>query len=992
MLYDETGSFVADSEPALFAWNAKIRGAYGNNHAMKKNDPLYNSRIIQTYLEYLKSNHPKLNIDEILAAAGITREEIADTAHWFSQDQHDRFHDVLVAKTGDEQIPRKAGRYSASSKGVHIFKQYIMGLINVETAFMSMAKLFPLMTRGSTVRSRRLGRSRIEIIAQPKPGVAEKPYQCENRLGILESIPTPFTNSFGTIEHPECFHRGDQHCRYIVSWTLPASLRWRLWRNYAGLIGFFALVVLLPVLAGGHFLLAAGAYVTLVAILGFGYAHRKIRELSNLIEIHQNIADAQIETSNKRYSDSLLVQEIGQATAAILHTDQLMDQLAQLMSHRLDFDRGLIMLADETNSRLVFSAGYGYAGSEKQYLQNVAFSLDKPDSKGIFVRAFLDQKYIITDDINSIEESFSAKSRRFIQDLGVRSVLCVPIVYEQQSLGILAVDNMKSKAPLKKSDVNLLRGIASQIAISIINTRSFQKLQESEDRYRQTLESIEEGYFELGLSRELQFVNKALADLLGYRRNELVSTAFGSYFARDSIHKVEELLEEIERTHAPLSFAHVKMVHKDGRTVPVDLSSSVIMDKDGQSVGFRGMLRNATGRLLLEEERKRLENQLIHAQKMEAIGTLAGGIAHNFNNWLAGILGHVSLLQMDSSENSKVVDRAKKVEQIVTSAAKMTQQLLGYAREGRYEVKPVNLNQIIQDSADTFATARKEQSVHFDLESRLTTVKADRSQIEQVLWNLYINAADAMPDGGDLTITSRTVHSKAVDGFPVELPSGIYAMVSVSDTGSGIDPVHLERLFDPFFTTKKVGKGTGLGLASAYGIIKAHNGFIDAKSKVGAGSTFRILLPAVVANPVSANTANHYMEGGRETILLVDDEEMILDTSRQLLSRLGYNVFAAVNGEDALAIFSKHADEIALVIMDMVMPKMSGGELFDKLKVIKPDVKVILSSGYSLNTAAQKIMDQGCSGFIQKPFDLSRLSTMMRSLLDPACQEDSMSS
>jgi PAS domain S-box-containing protein len=949
---------------------------------MKNDTPLYNSRLIQIYLDYIRANHPEVNIDALLAESGVTKDEVADNAHWFTQDQTDQFHRVLLAKTGDDQIARKAGRYTASFKGLGFIKQYVTGLIQVNTAFLSMAKLIPLFSRGASVEVVEKSVSQLEILAQPKPGVEEKPYQCQNRLGIFESIPKVFTNTYAQVEHPQCYHRGDPHCRYIISWDRPGSLRWRLGLNYTALLGLLLLTILFPILPMGFIALCGGLYACLLVILGIGYGNKKIKELSTIIETHHQIAEEQIDSSNKRYSESLLIQEIGQATAAILNINHLMEKLAQLMSHRLDFDRGIIMLADDANEYLVFSAGSGYSEVEKKYLQNIAFDLRHPDSKGIFVRAFHDQKHMIVEDIKDNEPSLSPKSQKVAHDLGVRSILCVPIVYKQKSLGILAVDNVNSKVLLKKSDVNLLRGIGSQIATCIINARSFQKLQESEDKYRQTLESIREGYFEIDLNGKIQLVNQAVSNLLAYEREALVGMPFSRYFTETSARQMERLLVKIEETHEPVPFAQVEMVNKGRQTVPVDLSAALIVDQEGHGVGFRGILRDATERLRFEAERKHLEKQLSHAQKMEAIGTLAGGIAHNFNNWLTGILGHISLIRMEAPQNAKVIERAQKVELIVRNAAKMTQQLLGYAREGNYEIKPLNLNHIIQESSDTFAAAKKEITVHLDLEPELATVQADWSQIEQVLWNLYVNAADAMPDGGELTIKTRNVTPGEATDFDTELPPGKYVLASISDTGTGIDQIHIDKLFDPFFTTKKVGKGTGLGLASAYGIIKAHDGFIEVQSELNVGSTFRIVLPAISASSLKVESAKAKVERGDETLLLVDDEEMILDANQQLLSRLGYTVIPATSGEDAVAIYRENNRAIDLVIIDMIMPRMSGGELYALLRKINPNIRTILSSGYSINAAAQDILDQGCNGFIQKPFDLAQLSSTIRAVLE----------
>jgi len=568
--------------------------------------------------------------------------------------------------------------------------------------------------------------------------------------------------------------------------------------------------------------------------------------------------------------------------------------------------------------------------------------------------------------------------------LGTRSFLCVPILFEKKSLGILAVDNIRSMAPLKKNDVNLLQGIASHIAISIYNSRSFKKVRESEDKYRQTLESIEEGYFELDFMNTIISVNNALCELLDYTINELIGDRFNHHFIPDNTHHIGQLLKRIQKDGTAVRFAHFKMVRKTGDLIAVDLSASLVLDTSGRPIGFRGLIRDATDRLNAEKEKMLLESQLLQAQKMEAIGTLAGGIAHNFNNWLSSILGNATLIQMDSQQNEKIIERANKIESIVESAAQMTQQLLGYAREGKIKVGLIDVNKVIRDSADTFSIARKDITIHFNLDPNIRAFKADKSQIEQVLWNLYINAVDAMPGGGNLIIETKNTTSQELKGYEYEMTPGDYICFSVSDSGIGMAPEQQKNIFKPFFTTKN-GKGTGLGLASVYGIIKSHDGYVDVKSTKGKGSTFNIFLPSVKEAFIEGQPSDHHIiSGKREMILLVDDDETVLDAISQLLDSLGYSTLLAHNGQEALKIYATKGHLIDLVIIDMIMPGMNGSELFDQLKEKNQNVKTLLSSGYSLNEQAQQIMDHGCNGFIQKPFNIAQLAKMIRKILNPS--------
>jgi len=381
-------------------------------------------------------------------------------------------------------------------------------------------------------------------------------------------------------------------------------------------------------------------------------------------------------------------------------------------------------------------------------------------------------------------------------------------------------------------------------------------------------------------------------------------------------------------------------------------------------------------------ERKRLETQLINIQKLDAVGTLAGGIAHDFNNILMGIQGYASLMMLDINTSHPHYEKLKNIENQVKSAAELTKQLLGFARGGKYIVKPTNINELIETTSVMFGRTRKEITVHRKYEKNIWTVNADQGQIEQVLLNLYLNSWQAMPGGGDLSLETKNIYVNENLIKPYKLSAGKYVQISITDTGVGMDDKTKERIFEPFFTTKEIGRGTGLGLAMVYGIIKNHNGFIHVESSPGTGTTFAIYLPAsemIIEEKVQEDRS---ITRGAGTILLVDDEPDVLSVSKEILESLGYNVHTAKNGEEAINIYKKINDEIILVMLDMIMPGLSGNETFDRIKTINPSAKIILSSGYSLNDQAQQIMDKGCLCFIQKPFNITHISRKIREVLD----------
>ena len=363
-----------------------------NNRDNKNADPLYNSRNLKNYQRYLSKYYPDLDIEPMLEYAGMTGYAVEDEGHWFTQQQVDRFQEILIEKTGNPNIAREAGRYALSSDVLGAAKQYTLGLLSLTSVYLLMEKLYPIMSRGAIVKAKKLGPNKVEIVSTPEPGVEEKPYQCENRMGTFDSLAKLFTERFANIEHPSCFHKGDDCCRYIITWEKTPSLVFKRVRNLAilfSILGSLALFLVLPPMTWGVFVLLCALLVTVFE----AYSERlESKELTKTIEAQGNAAEGQLEEMNIRYNNALLVQEIGQATSKILESDRLIHAVMSAMEKRLDFDRGMIMLANKEKSRLVYTAGYGYSKDQEELLRQTEFHLDKPESKGMFVVAFRDQK------------------------------------------------------------------------------------------------------------------------------------------------------------------------------------------------------------------------------------------------------------------------------------------------------------------------------------------------------------------------------------------------------------------------------------------------------------------------------------------------------------------------------------------------------------------------------------------------------------------------
>ncbi len=450
----------------------------------------------------------------------------------------------------------------------------------------------------------------------------------------------------------------------------------------------------------------------------------------------------------------------------------------------------------------------------------------------------------------------------------------------------------------------------------------------------------------------------------------------GRFIHPDDIHLLAEASRKAIETDEPEYSQQLehRIIYADGNVGYINVRVFVVKDESGRTVKTYGVNQDIT-------ETVRLRSKLEQVQKLEAIGTLAGGLAHDYNNILMGIMGNISLILSDMESDHPYYNRLKVMEQYALNATDLTKQMLGFARGGKYEVKPTDMNELVKKSSHMFGQTKKEIAIHAEYQKDVWVVEVDQGQMNQVMLNLYVNAWQSMPDGGDLYIETKNIVLDDTYVKPFNLIPGSYVRISVTDTGVGMDEKTKAQVFDPFYTTKKMGRGTGLGLASVYGIIKNHSGIVNVYSEKGEGTTFNIYLPATDAVITEGREPSYDVLSGNETILLVDDEEMIITIGRELLEKLGYNVMCAKSGSEALEIYQNNREKIDLVILDMIMPHMSGGATYDGLKSVDNNVKVLLSSGYSLNGHAASIIKKGCNGFIQKPFGMKEISQKIREIL-----------
>jgi PAS domain S-box-containing protein len=843
------------------------------------------------------------------------------------------------------------------------------------------------MSRASDIEAKKIGPNKVEIISTPKPGVKEKPYQCENRLGIFESLAKLFTDNFANIEHLYCSHKGDNCCHYIITWEKSASIIWKRVRNYsllASIVLSLSLFFVLPYMTWGILVI----FCSLITMsLSFLSEYLEKKGLVKTVKTQGDAANELIDEINIRHNNALLIQKMGQATSSTLNIDELIKKVMNILEEHIDFDRGLIMLTNKSKTRLFYTAGYGYDDKLELFLRQSKFHLDNPRSQGVFIVAFRNQKPILVNDIVEIEKALSKRSLEFAKKMGVQSLICVPIIYENESLGILAVDNIKSKRPLTTSDMNLLLGVASQTAVGIISAMSFQQIQESEKKYRELVENANSIIMRRDIEGHITFFNEYAQNFFGFAENEILGKSLeDTIFPNIESTKtyLEDLITLLKHTPEKPIVNEKESVLRNGKKVWITWTYRPIFDDSGNIMEILCIGTNITELKRAEQEKRDLEARLQRAQKMEAIGTLAGGVAHDLNNILSGIVSYPELLLMDIPKESPLRKPILTIQKAGERAAAIVQDLLTLARRGVITTKVINLNSIISEylkSPEFQNLTVDHPHVHLktNLAPNLLNILGSPVHLSKTLMNLASNAFEAITNTGEIAISTENRYiDKSLNGYD-KVKQGDYVVLSIRDTGIGIPLEDLERIFEPFYTKKVMGKsGTGLGMAVVWGTVKDHKGYIDVKSSEGKGTEFTLYFP-VVRQELTVDQSIVSMDdimGKGESILVVDDVEDQREIASGILTKLGYSVVSASSGEEAVDYMKNHSAD--LLVLDMIMePGIDGLDTYRKILDIHPNQKAIIASGYSETDRVKEAQRLGATSYVKKPYLLDKIGQVV---------------
>ena len=889
----------------------------------------------------LKDLHPELD--------GIPdlKEFLSDPNNWVSsqvlQNLYDRvkkfFHEDVVFEIGYESVAKRRLGYVQRIL-LSAFRSYARAPNKYALTLKRLQTLNDRFNRTKSVRIDELRKDGAIVRLEWFSNIPMSRDFCRMNRGVYTAVPVVWSEPPYQLDEHKCFFLGDDYCEYHINWKTPPSFRSLLLRLVA------------------PWRLAKATTEEL----------EKDKELlrEKYGEVHR------LNIQLKSQLDRLVsLQEASTAILSTLDIDELMTLILSQLVDVSVLDRAAIFMVDEEQKILYLAHAVGASGRQLQEAGSYTVPLEK--TSNIMARVAQTGKTELVADVNS---SGINKENALIKQFQPEAFIALPLKIRGKVIGVLVGDQQKSSGQDISTEKDFLVSFSNQIAIAIHNANLYRKLEESERQYRELVENAHEGIWVVDENGVITFANQRLSNILGHE--EMLDRNIDQLVASDKKRDLLQLL--VQNMRGLVAQEEIQLLRKDGELVSTIISSVPIMEGDRYKGSF-AMLTDIT-------DKKRMETKLLHQQKMESIGTMAGGIAHDFNNILTGVLGYASLLKHRLQEEPETQRFVEIIETSSLRAADLVRQLLAFSRGTQPEdLQVVYPNRVIRETARLLeSSVGKDVVLELDLHPHIPPIAANATQVQQAILNLCLNARDAMPNGGKISISTAEVDldgeiASAYQDLAVK--SGKYVRIRVADDGSGIPKENLDKIFDPFFTTKEVGKGSGLGLAMVYGIVQNARGYVNVQSAENKGTVFDLLFQIASGKEreLSLGQLKPELEGD-ESILLVDDEPMVRELGTEILKSYGYQIITAADGVEALEIYESRRAEIDLVILDLLMPKMSGKETFERLRQMDSTVEILICSGYSAREDNSDPLICNNIPVVHKPFQPEGLVHVVRQVLD----------
>jgi two-component system cell cycle sensor histidine kinase/response regulator CckA len=918
---------------------------------MERHNSCINTKAV---IDYVEERDPSLigpllqDLDPELTGIGDLKKFLCDPNNWVSTIVLTRMYERARKLFHDEDVVFNIGFDSVAKQRLGYFqrillpafRKYIVALYGHAAAIRRLQTLNDEWNRTKAVDIVDLRKDGAVVRLKWFRGFPLTRDFCLMNQGVYTAFPVVWNERPCELIERKCFFRGDDYCEYHLTWRRPMSVR----RLFLRIVAPWKL-----------------ASATIDEL---------VRDKELLREKYAEVHGLNLQL--KAQVDRLVsLQEAGAAILSTLDIREVMDLILKRLVEVSPLDRAAIFLVDEAKQVLTMAHAVGVEPEDIEEAKSYVVPMSR--EKNIIARVARSGDAELVDDVAM---SGINRENPLIKKFKPKAFIALPLKVRGKVVGVLVGDHEKAGGKDISAEKDFLVGFSNQIAIAIHNANLYRKLEDSERQYRELVENAHEGIWMVDENGVITFANERLSMILG--QSDLIGERISELVVPEKKKVLIRLL--LQNMQGAVAQEELQLRRKDGERLSAIVSSVPIMDGDRYQGSF-AMVTDIT-------DKKRMETQLLHRQKMESVGTMAGGIAHDFNNILTGILGYASLLKYRLSDQAELQRFVQIIETSSLRAADLIRQLLAFSRGTQPEgLQLVSANRIIREASKLLESSLgKHVELELDLASSLPFIETNATQVQQAILNLCLNARDAMPGGGKMTISTGVVDLNGEGAHPYRnlgAEPGQYVRISVRDTGVGIPKENLDRIFDPFFTTKEVGRGSGLGLSMVYGIVKNSNGYIQVESREGQGSSFDLLFPVV-----SGEEKHEPMDqlplglGGKETILLVDDEEMVTDLGAEILQRHGYQVLAAPDGEKALEIWREKRREIDLVVLDLVMPNLGGPATFARLREMDPAVKVLICSGYRSKEDELKVLKMADVPVILKPFRPEDLAARVREVLD----------